>query len=73
MTPQPIATAPKDGTWVLLGGGVIDDSMWEGGTPRWVAAKYLPEDDAWAFDRWDGDFRSMYLNPTHWIPMPDNP
>lgn len=74
MKPRPIRTAPRDGTWVFVGGGDgIDELMWEGKRPRWVAAKYLPKYGEWAFDYWDGDFRSIYRNPTHWLPIPNSP
>ena len=64
---QPIATAPKDGTWVLLGDfkealaeehsyGVarFHDGIWQDGyQPKWY---------------WDAAF-----DPTHWKPLPPPP
>lgn len=71
MIPLPICTAPKDGTWVLVGGGCIDPLEWDGTQPAWVSAKY--HDSEWVFDYWDGAFRSIYIGPTHWLPIPSIP
>ena len=77
---QPIETAPRDGTWVLIAGGrTTEDDYNSTGvlTTRPVTAFWsepLWEEDAeWAFCFWDGDWREGYLNPTHWMPLPQPP
>jgi len=60
---QPIETAPKDGTFVLL---------WLG--PHWETAEVLQwseEENAW-IDRHHGALIGS-LVPTHWQPLPTPP
>ena len=58
---QPIETAPKDGTWVLLYHfhARISDWYWDG--------------DKWNSDvlEWSDD--QAELAPTHWMPLPTPP
>ena len=76
---QPIETAPKDGTWVLLFGGKTseDDYMRTGVlierpvTAFWNNSECY--DEYWAFAFWDGDWREEYSDPTHWMPLPEPP
>lgn len=69
-----IASAPKDGTWVMLKGGEMDIS-WDGDTtPPAVVGQWV-EDDMLAQKRWqfawfDAGFYGEYRNPTHWMPLP---
>ncbi len=70
---QPIDTAPKDGTWVLLCGGNtneydFDDEMLPCHS-RPVVAHWNGSD--WAYGYWDGAWRSCYEKPTHWMPTPE--
>lgn len=68
----PIETAPKDGTWILLTGGEVDPEEWYAEvTPPAVVA--LWDEDRWSFCSWDGRFRSKYLRPTYWMPIPKPP
>lgn len=69
---QPIETAPKDGTFIMLAGGsYIDDDLEE---PmhgpmigRWfVAGWYVCIAEA-------GFSVFTYRNPTHWAPCPEGP
>ena len=70
MTWQPIETAPKDGTSVLVYG------FWEG-------ELNLQDDerDVWKahffWDQWcvdGGEYYSQYVvDPTHWMPLPEGP
>jgi hypothetical protein len=59
---QPIETAPKDGTYLLLASGenVTTGRCIEDG--RWFETNSDPT------DYWDGE-----LQPTHWRPLPDPP
>lgn len=77
---QPIETAPKDGTSVLLCGGctdeLTDDSDFEGfeGDVS-VEEAHRPVTGLWRGDRWiyatyDGGFYGKYEGPTHWMPLP---
>ena len=73
---QPIETAPKDGTWVLLTGGTVDGS-WDGDTaPMVVVGQYLPpwgSEAIWHFAWYDNGYYGEYSNPTHWMPLPEPP
>lgn len=65
----PIATAPKDGTIVL-----VNDTT-EGLCP-FVAARYLdsPEWSGWIYDEEVlTDNNALGPNPTHWLPIPPVP
>lgn len=77
----PIATAPRDGTWVLLTGGKCDDD--EGDEPRRpVVAQWTTDlngntvDGHWRLAWYDCDYYGYYgeySNPTHWMPLPPPP
>jgi hypothetical protein len=61
---QPIATAPKDGTRVLL--WWAKDARSRIRILRWDSDLYNPE------GRWtDGEYD--YDMPSHWMPLPDPP
>ncbi len=66
---QPIKTAPKDGTWVLLKGGKTPEAD---GRCRQVVAKFMPDylDGHWTYAYWDSSCESIYENPTEWMPLP---
>lgn len=60
---QPIETAPKDGTTILL---------WEGesGTECWV----VPVTGSWDCGEWTLTCHGFStLAPSHWMPLPDRP
>ena len=72
---QSIETAPRDGTWILLCGGEIDYA-WDGSDkPICVVAQYESDsaDGGWQFAWYDGGYFGTYVNPTHWMPLPDLP
>lgn len=77
---QPIETAPRDGSWVLLAGGTCaSDEGDNSGRPvsgQWTS--YLngttaPEYGRWQFAWYDGGYYGEYLDPTHWMPLPPEP
>jgi hypothetical protein len=75
---QPIETAPKDGTWVLLAGGNCDGE--EGGnndrpvTAQWTSYRNgRSAPGHWQFAWYDGGYSGAYDEPTHWMPLPDTP
>ena len=65
MTWQPIETAPKDGSWVLL---FLPE--WGRGQARigqWIRSR---EDSGW----YGREFKEVFNDgPTHWMPLPDSP
>tara|TARA_R110000868_G_scaffold99334_1_gene273432 strand:+ start:1300 stop:1947 length:648 start_codon:yes stop_codon:yes gene_type:complete len=75
---QPIETAPKDGTWILVGGGETDDeeeargiavASWTRELNGSVGDRYA----RWQFAVYDGGHYGNYINPTHWMPLPQPP
>jgi len=62
---QPIETAPKDGTIIIVRGGVAywreRTSHWDGAAGWWTIA---------GFD-WPG--RPIQWEVTHWMPLPEPP
>lgn len=78
---QPIETAPKDGTWIVL---LIPESCHDSDRPKtWIeAAKWIEEyQGVWeqvSRDRkdlveQDLSHWSCYEDPTHWMPLPKEP
>lgn len=69
---QDIATAPKDGTWVLLKGGEINYGWCHhDDKPPMVVGQFVPADDQpWQFAWYDSGYYGVYENPTHWMPLP---
>jgi hypothetical protein len=61
---QPISTAPKDGTFILLSGSGLP--VWQG---HWVG-----QSGRYAINGWTR-FNSIDLDwsPTHWLPIPPPP
>lgn len=73
---QPIATAPKDGSWVLLSGGYIDYGWDAEDNPHCVVGQsYASRNwgDCWQFAWYDSGYYGIYNNPTHWMPLPEPP
>lgn len=65
---QPIETAPRDETWILLTGGIIDYGWHNGDKPPVVVGQSAKE--GWQFAWYDGGYYGEYENPTHWMPLP---
>ena len=64
---QPIETAPRDGTWVLVcGNGWAVTTAWYAMNER-VGKAYWKADT-----EWDDDYLADRL-PTHWMPLPEPP
>ncbi len=68
---QPIETAPRDDTWLLLSGGTVDWADYAFGItcpPVVVACRRSEE---WIVSLADGGYQlTRYRNPTHWMPLP---
>lgn len=63
---QPIETAPKDGTQILMG-------KWHDGTLYWVGSGAIEGDEFW-LDFIDDFFKpEFHQQPTHWMPLPALP
>jgi hypothetical protein len=69
---QPIGTAPKDGTWIVVGGGAVQEYHAEGRGPpiaivQWWASGWLvtPFDSACA--------AVYYEDPAVWAVLPELP
>lgn len=74
---QPIETAPKDGSSILLWGtwageihGIakhpcVDIGRWDGGNSD------FPGEEWWTLDT--GDCYTCWMKPTHWAPIPVPP
>ena len=63
-----IASAPKDGSFILLIGGVY------GGLPfvgRWLITEFCPAGMPWVSCTTGS--RLYEHVPTHWMPLPDSP
>lgn len=80
---QPIETAPKDGTPVLLFVPVQELRHYSGASQfieaitavgRWYAGGHFQGDDA-GWDVWPDDRGPTFPpeHPTHWMPLPQEP
>jgi hypothetical protein len=76
---QPIETAPRDGTWLLLAGGECDYDESSDNKGRIVSAQWTTKRNSstakghWQFAWYDGGYYGEYENPTHWMPLPAPP
>ncbi len=72
---QDITTAPKDGSFVLLCGGETaeDDYLDVLVDLKHRLVVGMWESDGWVFSYWDGKWRSEYLEPKYWMPLPSAP
>lgn len=75
---QPIETAPKDGTWIMLTGGRIgwdikSESKVVIGQASSVLNGRVEENYRWQFAWYNGGYHGEYSNPTHWMPIPNVP
>jgi hypothetical protein len=80
---QPIETAPRNGTWVLISGGDVseachaqDEYETRGGpavAAFWQGDEIDDEAGWWSYAFWDMNWRSSFERPTHWRPLPASP
>jgi hypothetical protein len=82
---QPIETAPRDGTWVLLAGGECESNEESDNRGRVVTAQWTTEYRSntgdrliadfgrWEFAYYDSGVYGEYENPTFWQPLPSPP
>jgi hypothetical protein len=74
---QPISTAPKDGTWIVVVGPIHDsDAPTFRGHPRACVSRWFREEDfrespayapGWCYS---APGYSSTIQPTHWMPLP---
>ncbi len=57
---QPISTAPKDGTLILV--------SWAGSGVHPIVSRWLKNAEAWTHP-----FNKPVNPPTHWMPLPESP
>ena len=75
---QPIETAPRDGTWVLLCGFETPDTS-DSITNGWGACvvgkgfEHSDVDDPWEVGIYDNFCELSVYDPTHWMPLPKPP
>ena len=72
---QPIETAPKDGTEVLLFGSWAGEINGKFDPPSIAVGLFYGEGDYKEFD-WlatNTDAYCVWGKPTHWMPLPDEP
>jgi len=76
---QPIETAPKDGTQVMLtNGAIVAQGWWEHEEPyireeRDIEGYYMGQAEHDGFDGWLDCEGGMTPDPTHWMPLPPPP
>lgn len=64
---QPIETAPKDGTWIILFSSV------EGVVPGYWGPTYFDYDEKWIQYSHRTDYQDIEGDITHWMPLPTYP
>lgn len=75
---QPIETAPKDGTPIMVAGG-HDDHLRYARDEKESRFMKAPARVAWLANDWilsiceAGCVTTTYENPTHWMPLPAPP
>ena len=75
---ESIETAPMDGTWILLAGGICSGE--EDDEPERVVSGQFSHRlngettrGRWMFACYDGGYYGEYDDPTHWMPLPKSP
>ena len=73
---QPIETAPKDGTWVLIYTVNVGDEVGQRNMCVAQWSNYLngrTVEPRWMFAWFDGGYYGACDEPTHWMPLPLGP
>lgn len=75
---QPIETAPRDGTPVLLAGGEDDTARYmtddEARRMRAPTRGWWTKGDGWVITLAEAGYVAVIRNdPTHWMPLPEPP
>ena len=76
---QPIETAPKDGTQVMLTNGIsVAHGNWLHAEPfireiRDLEGRYIDQDESDGYDGWIDFIGGMMPEPTLWMPLPTPP
>lgn len=67
---QPIESAPRDGTRILVWDGYTQFVAWWGERSLWSR-----QADAWVYGECGGEYNSLpeVDQPTHWMPLPEEP
>ena len=79
VTWQPIETAPKDGTQVMLTNGIsVAHGNWLHVEPfireiRDLEGRYIDQDESDGYDGWIDFIGGMMPEPTLWMPLPTPP
>lgn len=71
---QPIETAPKDGTWVLVYGFINDGYQNECRitTAQWAKVLDYSDQYCWRYAHYESGHYGQ-IEPTHWMPLPPLP
>ena len=83
---QPIETAPRDGSWILLLGGhpdklhdniefdyENDQTLVFESVQSCVVAFWNEAETSWRYTSYDSGVYGLWFNPTHWMPLPQPP
>jgi len=73
MSWQPIETAPKDGTVLILAAHDIHGHSDPGGPRRIVRSAYWDDYLCSGRGEWSASAFTTHYPPTHWMPLPDPP
>lgn len=79
MSWQPIETAPKDGTNIILSNGQSVAQGWWMDEPGYIRehrdedGRYLGQDESDGYQGWMDCDGGMLPDPTHWQPLPPPP